>query len=232
MAMNDVPMRRAVPEPGDGDAPQNKIENKHVEEAYARWAPVYDLAFAAVMRPGRKAVAAAANACGGLVLDVGVGTGLELPMFEAHLRLVGVDLSEPMLRRAQQRVSQRALGHVCGLAVMDAMHLGFSDDFFDAVVVPYVLTVVPKPEPCLDEWLRVVKKGGEIILVNHIGAETGPIAFFESWLSKHSASLGWRPEFPWSVLGDWIALNPQVKLVERRALPPFGIFTLTRILKV
>jgi phosphatidylethanolamine/phosphatidyl-N-methylethanolamine N-methyltransferase len=208
------------------------LDNVHVEEAYARWAPVYDLVFAAVMRPGRKAVAAAANRLGGLILDVGVGTGLELPMFDQNLRLVGVDLSAPMLQRARARVSSKSLQHVAGLAVMDAMHLGFPDDSFDAVVVPYVLTVVPKPAACLDEWLRVVRPGGEIILVNHIGAETGPMALLEAWLGKHSASLGWRPEFPWSVVGDWIAAHRQVKLVERTALAPFGAFTLVRIQKL
>jgi phosphatidylethanolamine/phosphatidyl-N-methylethanolamine N-methyltransferase len=208
------------------------LDNAHVEEAYARWAPIYDLVFAAVMRPGRKAVAAAANRLGGLVLDVGVGTGLELPMFDPKLRLIGVDLSAPMLQRARARIRAQSLHHVAGLVVMDAMHLGFADESFDTVVVPYVLTVVPKPDACLNEWLRVVKKGGEIILVNHIGAESGPMALLEAWLAKHSASLGWRPEFPWSVVGDWIAANPHVKLVERRALAPFGTFTLARILKL
>ncbi len=230
------------------------LDNAHVEEAYARWAPVYDLVFAAVMRPGRKAVAAAANRLVGqgfnslerdaggkpvptfphpaLVLDVGVGTGLELPMFDSNLRLIGVDLSAPMLQRARARVRAKSLHHVAGLVVMDAMNLGFPDASFDAVVVPYVLTVVPSPTACLDEWLRVVKRGGEIILVNHIGAEAGPMALLEAWLAKHSASLGWRPEFPWSVVGNWIAANPQAKLVERRALAPFGAFTLARISKL
>jgi phosphatidylethanolamine/phosphatidyl-N-methylethanolamine N-methyltransferase len=208
------------------------LDNAHVEEAYARWAPIYDLVFAAVMRPGRRAVAAAANRLGGLILDVGVGTGLELPMFDQKLRLVGVDLSAPMLQRARTRVASKSLHNVAGLAVMDAMQLGFPDESFDAVVVPYVLTVVPKPQACLDEWLRVVRKGGEIILVNHIGAETGPMALLEAWLGQHSASLGWRPEFPWSVVGDWIAAHPDAKLVERQALAPFGAFTLARIQKL
>jgi len=205
------------------------IENAHVEEAYARWAPVYDLVFTAVMKPGRTAAAAAASRPGGLVLDVGVGTGLELPMFQRGTRLVGVDLSEPMLRVAQKRIAREGLQDVEGLVVMDAMRMAFPDGHFDAVVAPYVLTVVPDPAKTLDELARVVKPGGEIVLVNHVGAEKGPIAAIEAWLGKRSASLGWRPEFPWSVLGDWIDSRPDMTLVERRTLAPLGLFTLARI---
>lgn len=205
------------------------IENAHVEEAYARWAPVYDLVFAAVMRPGRKAAAAAASRENGRVLDVGVGTGLELPMFSRGTRLVGVDLSEPMLKRAQDRVAGEGLGNVEGLVKMDAMNLAFPDASFDCVVAPYVLTVVPDPQATLDELARVVKKGGEIVLVNHVGAESGPIAAIEAWLGRRSAKLGWRPEFPWSVLGDWIERRPDIVLTERRKLAPFGLFTLARM---
>jgi phosphatidylethanolamine/phosphatidyl-N-methylethanolamine N-methyltransferase len=206
-----------------------QMENAHVEEAYARWAPVYDLTFTAVMAPGRRAAVAAAQRQGGLILDVGVGTGLELPMFAPGVSVVGVDLSEPMLRRAQTRASRENLSQVAGLCVMDATRLAFPDAGFDAVVAPYVLTVVPDPAATLDELARVVKPGGEIVLVNHVGAETGPIAWIESWLGKKSASLGWRPEFPWAILGDWIDSRADLRLVERRRIAPLGLFTLTRI---
>lgn len=205
------------------------IDNANVEEAYARWAPVYDLAFAAIMRPGRKAAAAAASRENGRVLDVGVGTGLELPMFTPGTRLVGVDLSEPMLKRARERVTKERLGNVEGLIKMDAMNLAFPDASFDCAVAPYVLTVVPDPQATLDELARVTKPGGEIVLVNHIGAESGPIAAIEGWLGRRSADLGWRPEFPWSVIGDWIAARDDIVLIERRTLAPFGLFTLARM---
>ena len=205
------------------------IDNANVEEAYARWAPVYDLVFAAIMKPGRKAAAAAASRDGGRVLDVGVGTGLELPMFSRTTRLVGVDLSEPMLRRAQDRVTKERLGNVEGLIKMDAMNLAFPDASFDCAVAPFVLTVVPDPHATLNELARVTRPGGEIVLVNHIGAETGPIAAIETWMGRRSADLGWRPEFPWSVIGDWIAGRDDVVLTERRKLNPLGLFTLARI---
>ncbi len=221
-----VPALEAASAP---EAEASVLDNRHVKTTYARWAPIYDLVFALIMRPGRKAVAAAGERPGGRVLDVGVGTGLELPMFDRRTKLVGIDLSEPMLRRAQRRVGAKALANVEGLAAMDATRLAFPDSHFDAVVAPYVLTVVPEPEASLDELVRVVKPGGEIILVNHVGAGRGPMAWIEAQLAKRSAELGWRPEFPWSVLGDWIEANPHVRLLERRKLAPFGLFTLARI---
>eukprot|EP01037_Dinobryon_pediforme_P047956 gene47956-62591_t len=112
---------------------------------------------------------------------------------------------------------------------MDAMNLEFPDGTFDAAVAPYVLTVVPDPERTLDELVRVVKPGGEIVIVNHIGAERGLIAAIEAQLGKRSAKLGWRPQFPWSIVGDWLAKHPEVKLLERRTLAPFGLFTLIRL---
>jgi phosphatidylethanolamine/phosphatidyl-N-methylethanolamine N-methyltransferase len=208
------------------------LDNNHVKKSYARWAPVYDLVFALVLRPGRKAAAAAADRLGGHVLDVGVGTGLELPMFDRRTRLTGIDLSEPMLRRAQWRVRAKALGNVEGLVVMDAARLAFPAAHFDAVVAPYVLTVVPDPHGSLDELARVVKPGGEIILVNHVGSGHGPMAWAESALSKCGAELGWQPEFAWSILGNWIDSTPSVRLVERRKLPPLGLFTLARIARL
>ena len=225
----DVPVLDAAPANAGNPA---VFDKKHVKKSYARWAPVYDLVFELVLRPGRKAAAAAADRLGGHVLDVGVGTGLELPMFDRRTRLTGIDLSEPMLRRAQWRVRAKALGNVEGLVVMDAARLAFPDAHFDAVVAPYVLTVVPDPHASLDELARVVKSGGEIILVNHVGSGHGPMAWIESALSNCGAELGWQPEFAWSILGDWIDSTPAVRLVERRKLPPFGLFTLARIARL
>lgn len=212
-----------------GAAPAPVLDNSAVEAAYARWAPVYDLVFTAAMSPGRKAAVAAAEACGPTILDVGVGTGLELPLFSPRSSVTGVDLSEAMLRRARARVLGERLASVAGLCVMDAMRLGFPDASFDAVVAPFVMTVVPDPAATLEEFARVLRPGGEIVLVNHVGAEQGPRAAVERWLGRRSASLGWRPEFPFATIGDWIAARPDMTLLERRDLPPLSLFTLVRI---
>jgi phosphatidylethanolamine/phosphatidyl-N-methylethanolamine N-methyltransferase len=210
------------------------ISHADVESAYARWAPVYDLFFTTTMRPGRKAGAAAINALAHdgqpiQVLDVGVGTGLELPMFQPHVQITGIDLSEPMLDLARKRVAAAGLANVKALRAMDAMALDFPEAHFDAVIAPFVLTVVPDAHRTLDEMARVVKPGGEIVLVNHIGAESGPMAMLEHWLGRRAAALGWRPEFPWAIVADWLARRPDITLVERRKLPPLDLFTLIRL---
>jgi phosphatidylethanolamine/phosphatidyl-N-methylethanolamine N-methyltransferase len=204
------------------------LDKRSVARAYARWAPVYDLVFGAVFERGRRAAIDAAQRLGGRILEVGVGTGISLPDYHRGVRLVGVDLSWPMLRKARARVAAEALAHVEGLAVMDAQHLGFRDGAFDVVVAQYVITAVPHPEAALDEFARVVKPGGEIVLVNHIGAEAGMRRTFEHSFAPVARKLGWRPEFPWARLERWAAGHGGIALLERRDLPPLGHFSLIR----
>jgi phosphatidylethanolamine/phosphatidyl-N-methylethanolamine N-methyltransferase len=207
------------------------IDLAGVAKAYARWAPIYDLVFGRVFDAGRRATIAAADAIGGRVLDVGVGTGLSLSTYSATTRLVGVDLSEPMLRKAQERARAFKLDNVEMLAVMDAKFLAFPTDTFDAVVAQYVITAVPEPEATLDEFVRVLRPGGELVLVNHIGAESGPRLWFELAFAPLARRLGWRPEFPWARLVNWVGRHGGVELVERRPMPPLGHFSLIRYRK-
>jgi phosphatidylethanolamine/phosphatidyl-N-methylethanolamine N-methyltransferase len=205
-----------------------EFDNDSVARAYARWAPIYDLVFGQVFDRGRKASIAAAERIGGRILEVGVGTGLSLPEYAWSNRLIGVDLSAPMLRKAKDRVAEHRLTNVDGLAVMDAQHLGFDDGVFDVVVAQYVITAVPDPEATLDEFARVLRPGGEIVLVNHLGAETGLRATLEGWFAPLARRLGWRPEFPWDRLAQWAARHGGVRVIERRPVPPLGHFSLIR----
>jgi phosphatidylethanolamine/phosphatidyl-N-methylethanolamine N-methyltransferase len=209
-----------------------ELDKDAVARAYARWAPIYDLVFGSVFERGRKASIAAAERVGGRVLEVGVGTGLSLPEYRWTTRLIGVDLSAPMLRKAKERVHEHRLTNVDGLAVMDAQHLGFQDGAFDVVVAQYVITAVPDPEATLDEFARVTRPGGEIILVNHLGAEEGLRAIFERWFAPLARRLGWRPEFRWERIARWVAQHGGVHVIERRAMPPLGHFSLIRLSKL
>lgn len=205
------------------------IDRDSVEKVYARWAPVYDLVFGPLLERGRRASIAAVDRVGGRILELGVGTGISLPVFGRHSRIVGIDISEPMLRKAQERVERESLAHVDGLAVMDAARLGFADASFDCAVAQFVITTVPDPEATLDELARVVRPGGEIVLVNHISAERGPRADIERWFAQHSGTFGWRSEFPFARIESWMRRNGGVLLLEHRKVPPLGMFSLIRL---
>ena len=214
----------------------NDIDQQSVERAYAFWAPVYDIVFGAVFEHGRTASIEAAEKAvgpaGGRILEVGVGTGISLPDYARNNRLTGVDISVPMLRKAQERVVREKLANVEALAVMDAARLALPDNCFDVVVAQYVITAVPNPEATLDEFARVLKPGGEIVLVNHIGAETGPRALFERCFAPVARRLGWRPEFRFGRLADWAARHGGVRVIERRPMPPLGHFSLIRFARI
>src|SRR5215471_19866384 len=113
------------------------LDKRTIEKAYARWAPVYDLVFGAVFHAGRRASIAAAERIGGRILEVGVGTGISLPAYARTNKLVGVDISVPMLRKAKERVEAESLKNVEALSVMDAAKLALPDQSFDVIVAQY-----------------------------------------------------------------------------------------------
>ncbi len=204
-----------------------ELNKETIAKTYARWAPIYDLVFGAVFERGRRAAIEAAERIGGRILEVGVGTGISLPDYSRTNRIVGLDISEPMLRKASQRVAEHKLDNVEILAVMDAAKLALPDASFDVVVAQYVITTVPQPEATLDEFARVLRPGGEIILVNHIGAEKGVRRAFEQGFAPLARRLGWRPEFRFGRLAQWAERHGGVRLIEHRPLTRRGRASLT-----
>jgi phosphatidylethanolamine/phosphatidyl-N-methylethanolamine N-methyltransferase len=215
----------------DGTTPLD-FDREMVETAYDRWAPIYDLVFGGVFSKGRRAAIAATNHIGGRVLEVGVGTGISLPQYAPNLRIFGTDISEGMLRKAKARVAELRLKNVEGLAVMDAEKLEFPDNSFDVVMAQYVVTAVPNPEAAMDEFARVLRPGGEIILLSRVSADAGMRHFIEKRLQPVVRQLGFRTDFAWSRYTQWAAGAHGVELVERRPVPPFGHFSLIRFRKL
>ena len=208
------------------------FDRETVEQAYDRWAPVYDLVFGGVFSKGRRAAIQATNSVGGRVLEVGVGTGISLPQYGSHLRIFGTDISEAMLRKAKARVTGLRLKNVEGLAVMDAEKLEFPDGCFDVVMAQYVVTAVPNPEVALDEFARVLRPGGELILLSRVSADAGMRRFIEQRLQPVVRPLGFRTaEFAWSRYAQWLAGAHGMELAERRLVPPLGHFSLVRFRK-
>src|SRR5882724_2327806 len=212
---------------------QLDFDRATVEQAYDRWAPIYDLVFGGVFSKGRQAAILATNSIGGRVLEVGVGTGISLPQYTSNVRIFGTDISEAMLRKAKARVAGLRLNNVEGLAVMDAEKLEFPDCSFDVVMAQYVVTAVPNPEAALDEFARVLRPGGEMIILTRVSADAGMRRFIEQKLQPVVRPLGFRTaEFAWSRFAQWLAGAADMELAERRLVPPLGHFSLVRFRKV
>jgi phosphatidylethanolamine/phosphatidyl-N-methylethanolamine N-methyltransferase len=202
-----------------------------MRKAYARWAPIYDIVYDKLTEPAARAAVDAAMACGPRVLEAGVGTGLSLGYYPPHAEVYGVDLSEDMLRRAQEKVDRRALSHVKSLQVMDVTHLSFPNGMFDAVTAQFIITLVPEPEIALSEFARVLRPGGEIVLANHFGQPSGPLARLEELASPLVKAIGWSSAFKASRVEEWARGTGCMEVVELKSLFPSGFFKLMRIRK-
>lgn len=215
-------------------APSSDLQNSGVTTAYDRWAPVYDIVFGGVFREGRRDANAAVEAAlppGGQVLEVGVGTGINLPNYKPSTRLTAVDISPAMLEKARTRKAKLGLDNVERLEVMDASAMKFADNEFDVVVGNYVITSCPDPEGALDEFVRVVKPGGTIVITTRIGANVGLRGKIEKLLMPVTRRLGFRTEFAYSRYENWARENGQVELLENRPLPPLGHFSILQYRK-
>ena len=154
------------------DADLGSISTNHagpgaVAQAYARLAPIYDFVFGKALDTGRRALAAAASAHQpASLLEVGVGSGLTLPLYPASTEVVGIDLSEDMLARARARAAAMP-GRRIELRRLNAEHMPFADASFEMVTVPYVLSVTPDAARFVREIRRVCKPGGTIVIANH-----------------------------------------------------------------
>jgi phosphatidylethanolamine/phosphatidyl-N-methylethanolamine N-methyltransferase len=200
------------------------MEIKAVLASYRRWAPIYDETFGAFTRIGRRRVVEHINRGHGSVLEVGVGTGLSLGKYAAHLEITGVDVSAEMLAKARAKVAKHRLTHIVELREMDARELDFPDGSFDTVVAMFLVSVVPEPEKVVSEMARVCKPGGEVLIVNHFARNSGALAMAERAAAPFADLLGWHSDFPMDrVLGE-----RSLVLEDTQPLPPIGMFTFLR----
>lgn len=114
----------------------------------------------------------------GSVLEVGVGTGKNLPYYNEDAKVVGIDLSPKMLEKAKIKLNELNNENIT-LIEMDAQKLEFKDNSFDYVVCTFVLCSVPDQVKVLKEMKRVCKKNGKILMIEHMLSDYKIIAFFE-----------------------------------------------------
>lgn len=143
-------------------------ETETVRKRYNRVARFYDIEQTFMERgiAGRMRKELWTRVPAGNLLEVGVGTGLNMRYYPAGSQVTAIDLSERMLARA--KVKARKLNVAVNLAVMDAQHLDFAGGSFDSVVATFVFCSVPDPIEGLKEARRVLKPGGRMFLLEHV----------------------------------------------------------------
>jgi len=201
----------------------------HQQKVYERWAPVYDRVYKGLLRDGHRTLARMAADAGRDILEVGVGTGLMLPYYPTHCRVIGIDLSEHMIAKAREKVLRDKLPHVEALKVMNAHALEFADRSFDAVSLPFVITLIPNPERALDECARVTRPGGEIVIASKLGDGRGIQGAIEEAVAPLVHRVGWSSAFRISRITEWAERRGDFEVKEIRRVFPNGFFKVMRL---
>ncbi len=170
------------------------MQNESIKRIYNVQSSVYDFIFKAFFHPRHKmAISELQFEPGHKILDVGVGTGLALPLYPKHCEVVGIDLSSEMLKQAEKKVVKHGLTNVT-LMEMDACDLDFEDDTFDYVIATHIISVVPQPFKVIDEMRRVTKLNGKMVIVNHFISSNPLLAKVECFFDPFFRKIGWRAD--------------------------------------
>jgi phosphatidylethanolamine/phosphatidyl-N-methylethanolamine N-methyltransferase len=171
------------------------VENDFVEGVYDKLAKVYDYVFGPTLHPGRiQAIQRMGIASGERVLEVGVGTGINLSLYPKDCAITGIDFSSSMLEKARERAARKDVPGSVRLLQMDAADLKFSDDTFDIVYAPYLISVVPDPIKVAQEMHRVCRPGGRIIFLNHFLSPNPVLSRLERLISPMTIHIGFKAD--------------------------------------
>ena len=170
------------------------VENDFVEGVYDKLANVYDLIFGPTLHPGRlRAIERMNIQPGERVLEVGVGTGINLSLYPREATVTGIDFSSSMLEKARERAARKDAAPV-RLLQMDAADLKFADNGFDIVYAPYLISVVPDPVKVAQEMRRVCRAGGRIIFLNHFLSPNPILSRIERLISPFTVHIGFKSD--------------------------------------
>jgi phosphatidylethanolamine/phosphatidyl-N-methylethanolamine N-methyltransferase len=193
------------------------VENDFVESVYAKLAATYDWTFGPTLHPGRvQALQRMAIHAGDRILEVGVGTGINLSMYPKEATVTGIDFSAEMLEKARERMARKGVRNA-RLLQMDAADLKFEDNAFDIVYAPYLISVVPDPVKVAREMHRVCRPGGRIIILNHFLSQNPLISRIERWMSPATIHIGFKSDLDLPAFLAQADLHP--KSIEKVNIP-------------
>lgn len=193
-----------------------------LERVYTQYSPVYDQTFGKAFNQARESVVTGLTiAPNEAVLEVGVGTGMALPLYPRHCRIVGIDLSEGMLKKAEEQIARHSLEHV-SLQRMDAGAMSFEDSSFDLVMAAYVVTAVPDYRKVVAEMIRVCRPGGRVVMLNHFSNGNKYIAAVEKLISPMCRRIGFRTDLSLNHVLEGTALQ----VTRKEKMNPFQYWCL------
>ena len=164
--------------------------SEHIKKVYSLYAWIYDAFFGKIFEHGRYVAFNMMNVKPNeTILEVGVGTGLSLSLYPKEAHVMGIDISQEMLDKAENKKRYYGLSNV-SLYNMDASFMSFANSTFDKVIASHVITVVPDPLKTLNEIKRVCKKDGEIFILNYTGCNNKIISRFEEFISPVRDKMG------------------------------------------
>ncbi len=170
------------------------MDSHRIARVYSAYSGFYDLLFGKIFHDSRAtAIDLLGIRTGDRILEVGVGTGLSLPLYPPNCGLIAIDLTGAMLKQGVKKIKKLGVRNI-HLQQMDATQMAFSDDQFDGVLAAYVMSTVPDPRTVLAEMIRVCRPGGRIVLLNHFTNGNRLISRVEKKLSPLCTRIGFRSD--------------------------------------
>jgi phosphatidylethanolamine/phosphatidyl-N-methylethanolamine N-methyltransferase len=202
------------------------VQKAEIQKIYGRYSGFYDIIFEQFFYPRiRLGLEKIGIQRGDRIIEVGVGTGFSLSLYPETCQVVGIDITRRMLERAKAKKEKLGLSHI-DLFEMDGENICFDDDSFDHAVLPFVISVVPNLERLMAEIKRVTKKGGKIIIMNHLCTKISWLSRMEEMLSPFFMKLGWNAGLSIDKLSNHCNLHIE-EVSRKHKLDPWFILNAT-----